>query len=70
MASSTPDPVHKLRLVSLTHAAELLAVSKRTLQRLIAAGEFPAPVKVGANSRLRVEDIVSYIERQQRKAGS
>ena len=56
-------------MVSLAVAADLLAVSKRTLQRLIAAGEFPAPVKVGAPSRVRLQDLERYIERQQRKAG-
>ncbi|MEM7628826.1 MAG: helix-turn-helix domain-containing protein [Planctomycetota bacterium] len=56
-------------MVSLAVAADLLAVSKRTLQRLIAAGEFPAPVKVGATSRVRLQDLERYIERQQRKAG-
>lgn len=69
IASSTPDPLHSLRMVSLAVAADLLAVSKRTLQRLIAAGEFPAPVKVGATSRVRLQDLERYIERQQRKAG-
>jgi excisionase family DNA binding protein len=69
MATSTPDPLRSLRHVPLTVAAELLAVSKRTLQRLIAAGEFPTPVKIGATSRVRVEDLERYIEQQRRKAG-
>lgn len=68
--ASSPDPLRSLRLVPLTVAADLLAVSKRTLQRLIAAGEFPQPVKVGATSRVRVADLERYIERQRRKAGA
>jgi excisionase family DNA binding protein len=69
MAISPSDPFRGLRLVTLTAAADVLAVSKRTLQRLIAAGEFPAPVKVGAAPRVRVEDLERFIERQQRKGG-
>lgn len=70
MTASIPDPLHRIRLVSLAAAAEFLAISKRTLQRLIAAGNFPAPIKVGSASRVRVADIECYIERQRRKAGS
>jgi excisionase family DNA binding protein len=65
MATPSHDPFRGVRLVSLAGAAEVLAVSKRTLQRLIASGEFPAPVKVGAASRIRVEDLQRYIDRQQ-----
>ena len=68
MATTAPDPLRSLRLVPLAVAADVLAISKRTLQRLIAAGEFPAPVKVGATSRVRVDDLELYIERQRRKA--
>ena len=68
MGKGGVDPLRSVRLVSLSAAADVLAVSKRTLQRLIAAGEFPAPVKVGAASRVRVADLERYVERQQRKA--
>lgn len=70
MAFSTPDPFRSLRLLTLGAAADLLAISKRTLQRLINAGEFPRPVKVGATSRIRIEDLERYIERLRRKAGN
>ena len=69
MVASTPDYLRGVRLIPLAVAADALAVNKRTLQRLIAAGEFPPPVKVGATSRIRVVDLERYIERQQRKAG-
>lgn len=69
MATTSPDHLRSLRLVSLNDAAETLAVSKRTLQRLIASGGFPPPVKVGAASRIRVEDLERYIERQRQMAG-
>lgn len=68
MASS--DPLRSLRLISLDTAAEILAISKRKLQRLIAAGDFPQPVMVGATPRVLVEDLQRYIERQRRKAGA
>lgn len=59
------DPLRDLRLVSLGSTAEALAISKRTLHRLIAAGDFPKPIKVGAASRVRLADIERYLERRQ-----
>jgi excisionase family DNA binding protein len=59
--------LHKLRLLTLNATAETLSISKRTLQRMIAAGEFPAPIKVGPTTRIRLEDLEHFIERQQRK---
>ena len=44
-------------LITLEQAAQRLAISRRTLERLIAAGEFPSPLKLGRASRLAVEDI-------------
>ena len=60
---------HQLHTVQ--EAAALLRVSKRTLERLIAAREFPAPVKVGARSLVPACDVVTFIERQiQRRAAT
>jgi excisionase family DNA binding protein len=47
-------------LITLEQAAQRLAISRRTLERLIAAGEFPSPLKLGRASRLAVEDIDIY----------
>ncbi|MEQ9454559.1 MAG: helix-turn-helix domain-containing protein [Phycisphaeraceae bacterium] len=58
------DRISQLHLISLDKAAEILSISKRTLQRLISAGEFPSPVKIGAASRVLVADIERFIERQ------
>jgi len=69
MTTTYPEPLRKLQLVTLDSVADALAVSKRTLQRLIQAGEFPAPIKVGATTRVRLADVERYIERQQRKGG-
>jgi len=50
------------RLIGLGKAAEMLDFSLRELQRRIAAGEFPRPVKIGRLSKVLVEDVLSYIE--------
>lgn len=56
-------------LVSLNAAAEMLGIHKRTLYHLIAAGEFPQPVKVGGSSRIPVSDIERYVDELRRKRG-
>jgi excisionase family DNA binding protein len=47
-------------LITLEQAAQRLAISRRTLERLNVAGEFPSPLKLGRASRLAVEDIDTY----------
>jgi excisionase family DNA binding protein len=47
-------------LITLEQAAERLAISRRTLERLISAGEFPSPLKLGRASRLAVSDLDAY----------
>ena len=64
---SVNDPLRKLRAVSIGAAAEALTISKRTLQRLIASGKFPAPIKIGAASRVLIADLERYVERQRRQ---
>ncbi len=50
------------RLVSLTEAAEILAVSVKTVRRYIAAGELDA-VRLGRRTiRVRVESIDRMID--------
>lgn len=56
------DPLKNLRAVTVKAAAEALAVSRRTLERWIAAGEFPKPIKIGATARIRVVDLERFIE--------
>jgi excisionase family DNA binding protein len=60
----------EVRAVTVQAAADLLSISKRTLHRLIAAGEFPAPVKIGSSSRILVTDLERYIDRIQRRRGT
>lgn len=49
------------QLLTLPEAAAQLRVSKRTLERLIAAREFPLPLKVGARSLVPVADLQAYL---------
>lgn len=50
-------------LVTLAEAAQRLAISKRTLEREIAAGRFARPVKIGRASRVPVSELDAYIRR-------
>jgi len=47
-------------LITLEQAAQRLAISRRTLERLISAGEFPAPLKLGRASRVAVQDVEAF----------
>lgn len=60
---SIHDPRERVRLLTLENAARLLSISKRSLERLIAAGQFPAPLKLGRSSRIAVDDVDAYLER-------
>ena len=50
------------KLVSVNDAAKLMAISRRTVERLVSAGDLPRPVKIGKSSRFRIRDIINYIE--------
>lgn len=50
-------------LLTLPEAASFLAISKRTLERLIAGGQFPAPLKIGRASRIAMDDLSAYLKR-------
>ncbi len=54
-------------LISLDEAAGMLSISRRTIYRLIAAGELPQPVKVGGSSRMARTDLDRYIDRLLRR---
>lgn len=53
-------------LLTLKQAASRLAVCRRTLERLIAAREFPVPLKIGNCSRVPEADVQAYIARLMR----
>ena len=56
-------------LLTLDETAQSLSISKRTLNRLIAGGTFPAPLKIGRASRIAREDIAGYLETLRRERG-
>ena len=56
-------------LFTLPRAAQVLSISKRTLERLIAGGVFPRPVKIGRASRVMRSDIAIYLEQLRRARG-
>ena len=58
-APEVPAPVRVL--VNLDEAATYLAVSRRHVERLIAAGTL-APVRLGRAVRLVVRDLDNYVE--------
>jgi excisionase family DNA binding protein len=65
------DPVTAApSLLTLNDAAQRLAVCRRTLERLIARGEFPLPVKVGGASRILVSDLHAYLQRVTEQRGA
>ena len=66
--SSLPalDPDH---LLTLPDAASRLSISKRTLERLISAGDFPSPLKIGRSSRIASRDLAAYLEKLRRARG-
>lgn len=56
------DIVETPLLITFEQAAQRLALSRRTLERLISAGEFPAPLKIGRSSRFSIRDVEHYCE--------
>lgn len=66
--SASTDPEERL-LLTLNQTALVLAISKRTLERLIAGGAFPPPLKIGRSSRVSREDISNYLEQLRRARG-
>lgn len=61
LPSSTYD--RSRPLLTLPQAAHDLSVSRRTLERLIAAGIFPTPVKIGRSSRIPRVDLATYLDK-------
>jgi len=59
IATDSNDPD---QLVSVSDAASRLDISLRSLYRIIARRELPAPVKVGRLSKLCESDLNSYIQ--------
>jgi excisionase family DNA binding protein len=51
----------EIRLLPVREAAARLAVCRRTLERLVAAGKFPPFVKVGRASRVFESDVSAFL---------
>jgi excisionase family DNA binding protein len=60
--SEAPQSAHsRPQLLTLEQAAQVFAISRRTLERLIAGGDFPPPVKIGRASRVLASDVENYL---------
>jgi excisionase family DNA binding protein len=55
-------------LLTVNAAADLLAISRRTIYRLVSTGDLRA-VHVGERMRFRPEEIDAYLERNREAAG-
>lgn len=49
------------KLVTVKEVAYALRVCRRTLEREVARGKFPRPLKIGAKSLYRTTDIEHYL---------
>ncbi len=67
--SHAPCGTEDRLLITMKQAASSLSISKRTLDRLIAAGAFPPPLKIGRASRVSLTDIANYLERLRQARG-
>jgi excisionase family DNA binding protein len=62
--AATEETAGIARLLSKKELARLLGVSPRSVDRLVAAGQLPRPIKVGALSRWRRDDVEQWIASQ------
>jgi len=57
--------INNFKLISVKDAAKLMAISRRTVERLVSGGDLPRPIKIGGCSRFRIKDVTGYIERME-----
>ena len=50
------------RLLKASDVANTASISIRTLWRLVSAGKFPAPIRIGGSTRWRAADLERWIE--------
>jgi len=62
-------PDTSTQLLSPAAAAKTLGICKRTLEREIARGKFPRPLKIGSASRFQMSDLTQYLDRLSRERG-
>jgi len=65
MGANTAVPHSPQILVTIEHAAELLETSTRTVRRLIAAGELTPIHLTTRQTRLRLTDLLAYVDRME-----
>jgi excisionase family DNA binding protein len=51
------------KLINAEELARLLDVSERTLWRLLSGGKLPQPVRIGRNTRWRLEEVSDWIQK-------
>ena len=56
------------KLLNAKDVMAVLGVSRSTLHRLVKAGKFPPPIKLGAQARWRPDDIESALEAARKPA--
>ena len=49
-------------LITAAEFAQIMKVSKRTLWRLLSAGKLVEPIRVGGNTRWRLDDVRLWID--------
>ena len=59
------DAGNNAPLIDMAEVSKRLSVCKRTINRLIAAGQFPPPMKLGRASRWLTADIEGYLMKLQ-----
>jgi excisionase family DNA binding protein len=63
LAADSATLVRPQRLLTLTETAEVLAIPRTGIYRLVNAGEL-SPVRVGRRLRFRPEHLEEYLQRQ------
>ncbi len=57
------DTLDGERLISIRQLSGILAVSTRTIYRLVARGELAPPIQVGGSQRFFASDVAKYLKR-------
>jgi excisionase family DNA binding protein len=57
------DPVADRELIGLSETARLLSVSRKTVQRMLAAGELPGVRRVGQRTLISLAVLEQWVER-------
>ena len=57
-----PLPTSLDRLLRLSDLVELTALSRATIYRLMNAGSFPPPIRIGGINRWPAHELVEFIE--------